>query len=493
MKTISCQHAILSNHDIVISIQTDTNTKTRPGGLPEAAESVTLRFMWKTGVIQPEPVTGQFPGNLRAMVDLYRTCLNDGAELVVCPALALGGMHTGELALRSGFKPQQQAALEYLAREIMDIPLLLGPQSPDSPECYLIRSGSIHACNGSGETPATLAVCRKTGVTDFRIVPYGDFADATPGLLLRFSNAPWHEGWLERDEEESRRLAQENKLPVLTARLAGGEGPCLLPGASSLWFGDRTLHGRLKLFERDAAVFAGNTAEKKEPSLPTGPEQLCMALNKGMSTFIAQSNHDTVCLNPEEGNSGPLLLHLLSDILPPSQISVFLSDQEGLSARLAEQYGVHTVIMPTVDDANELTTACRFRQWADEKEALLLSALNGTDTALNHSRTQAAVLADFMPLGDLYETELAGLFPRPAPHDPAPDQPQRDLLLARMRREHVSATHLSTLMPECETDIRRLQRRMRRQEWLWRKLPPRLMLRSTPGEPQIPAIHQLKD
>ena len=82
--------------------------------------------MLKTGFIQPETIPGHFPRNLRTIVELYRSCLDAGAELVLCPPLALSGVHTGELALRSGFRTQHRAALAYLAREIADVPLLLG-------------------------------------------------------------------------------------------------------------------------------------------------------------------------------------------------------------------------------------------------------------------------------------------------------------------------------------------------------------------------------
>ena len=55
--------------------------------------------MLKTGLIQPETIPGHFPRNLRTIVELYRSCLDAGAELVLCPPLALSGVHTGELAL----------------------------------------------------------------------------------------------------------------------------------------------------------------------------------------------------------------------------------------------------------------------------------------------------------------------------------------------------------------------------------------------------------
>ena len=100
--------------------------------------------MLKTGLIQPETIPGHFPRNLRTIVELYRSCLDAGAELVLCPPLALSGVHTGELALRSGFRTQHRAALAYLAREIADVPLLLGATDAEGIRFHLLRLSLIH-------------------------------------------------------------------------------------------------------------------------------------------------------------------------------------------------------------------------------------------------------------------------------------------------------------------------------------------------------------
>ena len=97
--------------------------------------------MLKTGFIQPETIPGHFPRNLRTIVELYRSCLDAGAELVLCPPLALSGVHTGELALRSGFRTQHRAALAYLAREIADVPLLLAAADADGSRFHMLRNG----------------------------------------------------------------------------------------------------------------------------------------------------------------------------------------------------------------------------------------------------------------------------------------------------------------------------------------------------------------
>ena len=49
--------------------------------------------MKKIGIIQTDTLPGDFPNNLRAIVQGYRECLDHGAELVLAPAYALCGLN----------------------------------------------------------------------------------------------------------------------------------------------------------------------------------------------------------------------------------------------------------------------------------------------------------------------------------------------------------------------------------------------------------------
>lgn len=466
--------------------------------------------MLKTGLIQPETIPGHFPRNLRTIVELYRSCLDGGAELVLCPPLALSGMHTGELAVRSGFQSQHRAALAYLAREIAEVPLLLGAAHAEGIRFHLFRTGLSfpqeavvpHPASRTGSVPV-FNLLRTTEEAGFSILPWGDSSPA-PDLLLRTPSGAWHEGLLEQEEQESRRLAQKTGLPVFTLRLAGAEGPFLLPGASSAWSGDGSLLGRLCLFERDAAVISPENSTEQESSLPAPEEQLRHALRKGLADFILKTGHGSACLNLLESPSSPLLAHLLKEALPSMTITGLLPRLPGILERdfarakaLADKLGIRTreQVFPA-DMAGEgpdghFTAMWRMRQWAQEEGALTLSSLNGTHVMTNSRFLPGALAADFMPLGDLYETELADLFPGFL--TPGPGAVLRDGLMIRLHRKHESATPLADGFPEREQEIRRMQRQARASEWMRRKLPPRLMLRSVPGEPETPYVHRLMD
>lgn len=471
--------------------------------------------MLNTGLIQPETIPGHFPRNLRTIVELYRSCLDGGAEIVLCPPLALSGVHAGELALRSGFRSQHRAALTYLAREISDVPLLLGAADAEGIRFHLLRNGlsfpqqlTISAAPYKTERVPLLGIWKTADEAGFTIAPWGQSPashTSSPSLLLRTPAQAWHDGLLEQDEEEARRMARETGLPVFTVRLAGGEGPFLLPGASSAWSGHGYFLKRLRLFERDASVISTENSMGTDSSLPAPETQLRHALRKGTADFIVKSGRSSVCLNLLENPASFLLAKLLREKLPSLSVTGFIPSLPGNVAEetrdrvlaFAETARITPRVIPFPDRAlpeeldERFTAAWLMRQWAEEEGSLLLSSLTGTDIMTAPRLLPAALAADFMPLGDLYETELATLFPGFL--SPAPDAAMRDGFLILLHRAHESATGLANRFPESEQEIRRLQRRARASEWIRRKLPPRLMLRSIPGTPETPCIHRLTD
>jgi len=447
--------------------------------------------MLKTGFIQPETIPGHFPRNLRAIVELYRSCLDAGAELVLCPPLALSGVHTGELALRSGFRAQHRAALAYLAREIADVPLLLGAADAEGIRFHLLRNGLsfprqavIPPSPHGNERVPVFGIRRTEDEAVFSIAPREEIPPphvSSTCLLLRTPAHAWHEGLLEQDEAEARRTARKTGLPVLTARLAGGEGPFLLPGASSVWSGNGHLLKRLRLFERDFAVISPENSTETDSPLPSPEKQLRHALRKGMEDFILKSGYGAVCLNLLENSASLLLAELLKEMRPSLAITGFIPALPGIPEETREKVqafagaagiGVRTVSLPNKTEGldERATAAWLMRQWAEEEGALPLSSLTGTDIMTEPRFLPAALAADFMPLGDLYETELANLFPGFI--SPAPEAAMRDGFLIRLHRKHESATELANRFPESEREIRRLQRQARATAWARPETPP---------------------
>ena len=78
------------------------------------------------GLAQINSVIGDFPGNVKRILAAYRECLDAGADLVITPELSLVGYPPRDLVFKSQFVPKCLQALDYLAGEIREVPLLVG-------------------------------------------------------------------------------------------------------------------------------------------------------------------------------------------------------------------------------------------------------------------------------------------------------------------------------------------------------------------------------
>ena len=107
----------------------------------------------KIGVAQINGVVGDFPGNAKRLLAAYRECLEGGAELVVTPEMFLAGYPPRDLVFKSGFVDRCLQALDYLADEVGEVPMLVGyvdhNQSsgrgkPFRNAAALLQGGKIH-------------------------------------------------------------------------------------------------------------------------------------------------------------------------------------------------------------------------------------------------------------------------------------------------------------------------------------------------------------
>ncbi len=62
----------------------------------------------------------------RRILAAYRECLEMGAEVVVTPEMSLVGYPPRDLVFKSQFVPKCLQALDYLADEVKEVPLLVG-------------------------------------------------------------------------------------------------------------------------------------------------------------------------------------------------------------------------------------------------------------------------------------------------------------------------------------------------------------------------------
>ncbi|PQJ29951.1 NAD(+) synthase [Rubritalea profundi] len=80
----------------------------------------------KIGIAQINSNIGDFPRNAKLIMQAYRACVDTGAEIVVTPELSLVGYPPRDLVTKDRFVEKCLQALDYLADETGDIPLIVG-------------------------------------------------------------------------------------------------------------------------------------------------------------------------------------------------------------------------------------------------------------------------------------------------------------------------------------------------------------------------------
>ena len=80
----------------------------------------------KIGLAQINPTVGDFSGNSDLIREAYARFVEQGADLVITPELAIPGYPPQDLIFKSQFVPLNLEALHQLAKMVGDIPLLVG-------------------------------------------------------------------------------------------------------------------------------------------------------------------------------------------------------------------------------------------------------------------------------------------------------------------------------------------------------------------------------
>ena len=80
----------------------------------------------KIGIAQINTTVGDLSGNSQLIVSAYNSLVADGAELILFPELALCGYPPRDLLFKSRFVSDIEGALEAIARQIGEVPAVIG-------------------------------------------------------------------------------------------------------------------------------------------------------------------------------------------------------------------------------------------------------------------------------------------------------------------------------------------------------------------------------
>ena len=247
----------------------------------------------KIGIAQINTTVGDLYGNSRLILSAYNSLVADGAELILFPELAICGYPPRDLLFKSRFVSDAEGALEAIAKEIGEVPAVIGYVQERCPSitgrpfynaAAWCESGKVKAFGRKSLLPSYDVFdeeryfepaegpviyewkSKKIGITICEDIwthpdlqtsrrycedPLGELAQQNIDLLLNLSASPWHEGKNEAREPLVQDAAERCACPVIYCNAVGGNDELIFDGGSLAVKPDRGLVAGLAAFRAE--------------------------------------------------------------------------------------------------------------------------------------------------------------------------------------------------------------------------------------------------
>lgn len=413
-----------------------------------------------------------FPvGAVAANADRVRALLREaeagGADLLVCPELALSGYSPEDLLLRPSFLAACQAELDGLAADTGELAAVVGfPHSEGAiynaaavlSEGRIVQIAHKHVLPNYGvfddkrwfEPGHAIAVTTRNGVRIGLLIcedvwqpePMAAAARAGAELVLVINASPYDVAKQARREAVLVARAQETGCAIAYLNMVGGQDEVVYDGASLLVNGDGSIAARGPAFV-DALLWAeldsGSrhwSARDWPAAADASPEAtLYAALVRGVRDYVDKNGFDGVLLGLSGGIDSALTLAIAVDALGADKVTaVMLPSRYTSELSLREAHAqAHTLgveyfdlsIAAMVDAATaSLAPACgelgdvtaqnlqaRSRgvllmALSNQTGKLLLTTGNKSEMAVGYATLYGDMCGGYAPLKDVYKTQV---------------------------------------------------------------------------------------
>lgn len=316
----------------------------------------------KIGIAQINPTVGDFPGNAKRILAAYRECIEGGADLVLTPELSLVGYPPRDLVFKSQFVPKCLQALDYLADETKEIPLIVGyvdrnhPDHPGKPflnaaawlengeirhriiktllptydvfdeRRYFEPSKSNEPIEWNGMRIG-LTICEDIWTEDYLKRPFYDRDPVTElsakgiDLLLNISASPFHLGKPNLRRSMIGGVAHKAKAPVVYCNTVGANDQLIFDGHSlAACANGRITHQSLGFKEVCTVIDPFAKSVEDEPLNSSEPEQIYQALVIGLRDYVTKCGFSSVCLGLSGGIDSALTATIAAAALGPENV-----------------------------------------------------------------------------------------------------------------------------------------------------------------------------
>ena len=295
----------------------------------------------KVGLVQLNATIGDFPGNAKRLLAAYRECLENGADIVVAPELALVGYPPRDLVFKTRFVPSCLQALDYLAGEIGEIPFLVGyvDHHPHEKAGKWFRNGAAFLQHGEVREkrwktllptydvfderryfePADhcepiewngkklgVTICEDIWTDDYLDRPFyerepvTELVDAGAEIIFNLSASPFHLGKPAQRDEMLGKVAKQAGVAVVYCNCIGANDQLVFDGNSRVLGPDGGVIAGLPGFEEAVAVIDVNSGGEVSESMDDC-EQLWRALVLGVRDYVRKTGFNSVCLGLSGG------------------------------------------------------------------------------------------------------------------------------------------------------------------------------------------------
>jgi NAD+ synthase (glutamine-hydrolysing) len=316
----------------------------------------------RIALAQINTTVGDFTGNGERIVRFAQRALDQHAELVVFPELALCGYPPRDLVERPDFIERSESELHRLAKTLPPIPAWVGS---------VRRSGARQGkqasdiaallCHGRVETdyakmllpfydvfdesryfepghgPKTHLISgKRLGITVCEDIwndknfwkrqlyprdPVEETVEAGAQVLINIAASPYSTGRIELRQAMLKAIAQAHRIPVVYVNLVGGNDSLIFDGSSCALDGHGELRARAKSFEEDLVIFDTDAqSECLHPEPPSESEAVYHALVLGARDYVSKCGFETAIVGLSGGIDSSLVAVIAARALGPENV-----------------------------------------------------------------------------------------------------------------------------------------------------------------------------
>jgi len=350
------------------------------------------------GLLQLDSTIGDYNANREKLIFAYQQAVAKGAEFVLAPELFLCGYPPRDLLQRDDFVAANLTALSETAREIGRIPLCVGyvERNSERPGRALKNAAAVLQ---NGEIVWRTTKCllptydvfdedryfepgkkvepfvfngKKLGITicediwndeDFwperlyRRDPVKELIVQGAEIILNLSASPWHDGKERTRLEMLRRVARDEKVPLVQVNSVGANDELIFDGHSVALNSQGEVLALGKGFAEDVLVVDLGQSIKpvteNREIFPPREQQLFSALSLGVRDYVQKCGFRSIIVGLSGGIDSALVAVIAADALGAQNVlgvamPARYSSQGSLTdaEKLARNLGIRYEVLP---------------------------------------------------------------------------------------------------------------------------------------------------